>query len=133
MYKKSFASDNYAGVHQDILNALIDVNEYHVPAYGSDDLTQRAIDKFKSYFGQKTEIYFVLNGTAANVLSLQAMTRSYHAVICATTAHIQMDECGAPEKFTGCKLIPLSTTDGKLTVATVKSCLARLGDQHDAG
>lgn|SRR3990167_11209263 len=133
MNKKSFASDNYAGIHPEILAAIQSANQGHVAAYGGDAETVRAESQFKTIFGDDTDVYFVFNGTAANVLSLQALTRSYHAVICADTAHIQMDECGAPEKFTGCKLIPLSTTDGKLTVATVKSCLARLGDQHDAG
>lgn len=130
MHNKSFASDNYAGVHPDILNALIETNKFHVPSYGGDELTERAINKFKMLFGQDADIYFVLNGTAANVLSLQAMTRSYHAVICAATAHIQMDECSAPEKMTGCKLILVPTSDGKLSVDLVKQYLVRLGDQH---
>lgn len=130
MHRKSFASDNYAGMHPDILKAITDANVHHVPAYGGDDETARAINKFKELFGEEASVYFVLNGTAANVLSLQAMTRSYHSVICAETAHIQMDECGAPEKMTGCKLMLVSTTDGKLTVSTIKRHLARVGDQH---
>lgn len=130
MNKKSFASDNYAGVHIDILDAIIAANKDHVPAYGSDEITSRAQEQFKKYFGQGVEIFFVLNGTAANVLSLQAMTSSYQAVICTDTAHIQMDECGAPEKFIGCKLMPVPTSDGKLTVAAIQSHLARVGDQH---
>src|SRR3990167_1668475 len=109
MSKISFASDNYAGIHPDIMNAINHANQHHVPAYGNDEETARAIHIFKKYFGDDAEIFFVLNGTAANVLSLQAMTRSYHAVICAATAHIQMDECGAPEKMTGCKLMLVPT------------------------
>lgn len=130
MNKKSFASDNYAGVHTDILDAIIAANKDHVPAYGSDEITSCAHDQFKKHFGNDVEIFFVLNGTAANVLSLQAMAQSYHGVICADTAHIQMDECGAPEKFTGCKLVPVPTSDGKLTVSAIQSTLARIGDQH---
>jgi threonine aldolase len=130
MHKKSFASDNYAGIHHEILNAIIAANIYHVPAYGSDAETTRATQQFKEHFGEDSEVYFVFNGTAANVLSLQAMTRSYHAVLCASTAHIQMDECGAPEKISGCKLITMPTTDGKLTVNVIKQHLARMGDQH---
>jgi len=87
-------------------------------------------DLAKKYFGNDAEIYFVLNGTAANVLSLQSMMRSYHAVICADTSHIQMDECGAPEKIVGCKLITVPTKDGKLTPQKLKEYLARVGDQH---
>ncbi len=130
MNKISFASDNYAGIHPDILNALNNANHHHVPSYGSDEETNRAIQLFKKYFGHDTEIFFVFNGTAANVLSLQAMTRSYHSVICADTAHIQMDECGAPEKLTGCKLMLVPTTNGKLTIDLIRQHLARVGDQH---
>lgn len=130
MTKISFASDNYAGIHPDIMNALIHANRQHVPSYGHDEETARAIRLFKKYLGEDAEIYFVFNGTAANVLSLQAMTRSYHSVICAETAHIQMDECGAPEKMTGCKLMLVPTKDGKLTVDLIQQHLARVGDQH---
>lgn len=130
MNKRSFASDNYAGIHAEIITAIQTANREHATAYGGDVETSHAVSKFKAYFGDDADIYFVFNGTAANVLSLQAMTRSFHAIICADTAHIQVDECGAPEKFTGCKLMPVATTDGKLTVNAIKSCLSRQGDQH---
>ena len=115
MHKKSLASDNHAGIHPDILQAIQDANCHHVPAYGEDVYTASAIEAFKKHFGADVDVHFVFNGTAANVLSLQAMTRSYHAVICADTAHIHIDECGAPEKFTGCNLLLVPTDDGKLT------------------
>lgn len=130
MNSKTFASDNYAGIHPDILQAIIDANKHHMPAYGSDDYTIKAVDKFKEHFGDDIDVFFVLNGTGANVTSLASINRSYHAVICAETAHIQVDECGAPEKFTGSKLLLVPTQDGKLSVDNIKRYLLRVGDQH---
>jgi len=86
--------------------------------------------KFREHFGADTEVFVVFNGTGANVLSLQALTRPYHAVICAASAHIYTDECGAPEKFTGCKLIPMQAPDGKLTVEMVQHAYHGIGDEH---
>src|SRR5207302_1665452 len=85
---------------------------------------------FEKQFGSDIEVFFVFNGTAANVLSLTALTRSFHAVICTEAAHIYNDECGAPEKFTGCKLIPIAAPDGKLTLESVRSAYHGIGDQH---
>jgi|SRR5579885_1105063 threonine aldolase len=130
MNKTSFASDNYAGIHPDILKAIADANDGHVPAYGGDHYTARAIDKFHEQFGNDIEVYFVFNGTAANVTSLSALMRSYHAVICAEKAHIQVDECGAPEKNSGSKLLLVPTADGKITVDKILPHLERAGDQH---
>ena len=127
---RSFASDNNAGVHAEVLKALADANQGHVVGYGDDPYTASAVEAFKKYFGKDVEVFFVFNGTAANVLSLKALTESYHAVICTETAHIHTDECGAPEKFTGCKLITLPAPDGKLTVEAVKSAYHGIGDQH---
>lgn len=129
-HKKSFASDNNAGIHPKILKAISDANQGHVVGYGDDEYTAQAIQKFKEHFGQQIEVFFVFNGTGANVLSLQAMTDSYNAVICAQSSHLNVDECGAPEKFTGCKLITVPTPDGKLTVDLVKPYLHGFGDQH---
>lgn len=98
--------------------------------YGDDSYTQSAIRKFEEHFGPDIQVFFVFNGTAANVLGLKALTDSYHAVICSEAAHIYTDECGAPEKFTGCKLIPLPTADGKLTVELVQRAYHGIGDQH---
>ena len=127
---RSFASDNNAGIHPQILKAIASVNLGHVVGYGDDHYTQSAIMKFHEHFGPDIEVFFVFNGTAANVLGLKALAESYHAVICAESAHIYTDECGAPEKFTGSKLLPIPTADGKLTVESVRHAYHGLGDQH---
>jgi threonine aldolase len=127
---RSFASDNNAGVHSKVLQAIAAVNRGHVVGYGDDTYTEAAVRKFKQHFGSDIEVFIVFNGTAANCLSLKAMTESYQAVICAEAAHIYTDECGAPEKFTGCKLIPVPTSDGKLTVESVRHSYHGIGDQH---
>lgn len=127
---RSFASDNNAGVHPVILDAIAAANRGHVVGYGDDPFTESAIATFRKHFGRDVEVFFVFNGTAANVLGLRALTESYHAVLCAEAAHIYTDECGAPEKFTGCKLIPIAAPDGKLTVESVQSAYRGIGDQH---
>ena len=127
---RSFASDNNAGVHPEILKAIASVNEGHVVGYGADPYTADMVRTFRKHFGADAEVFVVFNGTGANCLSLQALTRSYQAVICAASAHIYTDECGAPEKFAGCKLIPLTTPDGKLTVEMVQHAYHGVGDEH---
>ncbi len=128
--KRSFASDNNAGVHREVMEAVARANEGHVVGYGDDPYTESAAAKFREHFGNDVEVFFVFNGTAANVLGLKALTQSYHAVICTEAAHIYTDECGAPEKFTGCKLLPIVAPDGKLTVESIKSAYHGIGDQH---
>ena len=127
---RSFASDNNAGIHPEVLKAIAAANEGHVVGYGDDPYTESAIRKFHEHFGSDIAVFFVFNGTAANVLGLKALTDSYHAVICTEAAHIYNDECGAPEKFTGCKLIPIPTSDGKLTVEMIGHAYHGIGDQH---
>lgn len=127
---RSFASDNNAGIHPQVLSAIMAANHGHAVGYGDDPYTRSAIRRFRQHFGPGIEVFFVFNGTAANCLSLKALTESYHAVICSESAHIYTDECGAPEKFTGCKLIPLPTTDGKLTVDSVARVYQGIGEQH---
>lgn len=127
---RSFASDNNAGVHPKIIQAISAVNEGHNVGYGDDPYTKSALGKFREHFGRNTETFVVFNGTAANVLSFAALTSPYHAVICAAAAHIYVDECGAPEKLTGCKLIPITTEAGKLTVEAVSQAYHGIGDQH---
>jgi len=127
---RSFASDNNAGIHPRILGAIAAANHGHVVGYGDDPYTKSAIDRFQQHFGSDIEVFFVFNGTAANCLGLKALTASYNAVICAEGAHIYTDECGAPEKFTGCKLIPIPTSDGKLTLESVSRAYYGIGDQH---
>jgi threonine aldolase len=128
--RRSFASDNNANVHPEVLEAIARANRGHVVGYGDDPYTASAVQKFREHFGADVEVFFVFNGTAANVLSLQALTRPYHAVLCPEISHIYNDECGAPEKFTGCKLIPLPAPDGKLTVTTAAHAYHGIGDQH---
>jgi threonine aldolase len=127
---RSFASDNNAGIHPKILQAIAAANRGHVVGYGDDSYTEAAVGKFKQHFGADIEVFIVFNGTAANCLGLKSLTESFHAVICAEAAHIYTDECGAPEKFTGCKLIPIPTSDGKLTVESVRHAYHGIGDQH---
>lgn len=128
--QRGFASDNNAGIHPDVLAAIQRANVGHVVAYGDDPFTQAAIAKFREQLGDGIEVFFVFGGTGANVLGLQAMTRPFHSVICTETAHVHVDECGAPEKLTGCKLLALPTPDGKLTPDLVRTRLHGFGDQH---
>jgi threonine aldolase len=127
---RSFASDNNAGIHPKVLHAIAAANQGHVVGYGDDLYTEAAVRQFKRHFGGTTEVFFVFNGTAANCLGLKALTESYHAVICAESAHVYTDECGAPAKFTGCQLIAIPTADGKLTVESVSHAYHGIGDQH---
>ena len=127
---RSFASDNNAGIHPEVLKAISATNHGHAVGYGDDPYTNSAVQKFKQHFGDDAEVFIVFNGTAANCLGLKALTHSFHAVICTAVAHIYTDECGAPEKFTGCKLIPIAAADGKLTVESVRHAYHGIGDQH---
>jgi threonine aldolase len=127
---RSFASDNNAGVHPEILAALARVNQGHVVAYGDDPYTRSAVKKFEEHFGSEIAVFFTFNGTGANVLSLQSLTRSFQSVLCSAYAHIYTDECGAPEKHTGCKLIPLPQQDGKITLDSVRHAYHGVGDEH---
>jgi len=130
MSKRSFASDNNSGVHPEILKAISAANDGHVVAYGDDPYTDRAVALFRKHFGKQVEVFFVFGGTGANVLGLKAATEPYHAVVCAETAHINVDECGAPERFTGCKLLDVATSDGKITPEHVKPFLDHIGFEH---
>jgi len=127
---RSFASDNNAGVHPRILRAIAAANKGHVVAYGDDGYTQAAVKKFREHLGKDVAVFFVFGGTGANVLGLKAVTQPYHAIVCAETAHINVDECGAPEKFTGCKLLSVLTKDGKITVDQIKPFLHGVGFEH---
>jgi threonine aldolase len=130
MIKRSFASDNNAGVHPEVIEAIRAANEGHVIAYGDDAFTARAVKLFQKHFGRDVAVYFVFGGTGANVLGLKAITKSHQAVICAETAHVNVDECGAPENFTGCKLLTVSTPDGKLRIEQIKPLLHGIGVEH---
>ncbi len=127
---RGFASDNNAGVHPEILKALGEVNHGHVIAYGDDPYTVNAVASIRKILGEEAEVFFVFIGTAANVLGLSSVTQPYHAVICPETAHINVDECGAPEKFSGCKLLSCDTPDGKLTVDMIAGHMHGIGFEH---
>lgn len=127
--KKSFASDNYSGVHQKILEKIIEVNNGHVSAYGADEITQEAIECFKDIFGD-VEVFFVFNGTGANVLALEGMKARASAVITPENAHIVQDETGAPSKITGMQLLTVPSTDGKLDLEAAKKWLTFKNNFH---
>lgn len=128
---KSFASDNYAGVLPEVMEALQKANNGHARSYGADEVTKRVTDLFKSVFEADVDVFFVFNGTGANVLSISSVTQSYNAVLCADTSHIYNDESSAPETFTGCRFFPLTANDkGKLDVNIINDRLIRKGDVH---
>src|SRR5258708_21932055 len=129
---RGFSSDNNAGVHPELLEAIARVNQGHVVAYGDDASTRSALKKFEEHVGPEIAVFFTFNGTGANVLSLQALTRSFNSVLCSDYAHIYTDECGAPEKHTGCKLIPLPQQNGKITLDSVRHAYHGIGDEHHA-
>lgn len=130
MHQRGFASDNNSGIHPEILKAIEAANSGHSTGYGEDKWTDEAVGLFKKEFGDDTEVFIVLTGTGANILGIQSAVHSFHAVFCAETAHIQVDECGAPEKFVGCKLIPIATKNGKITPEQVKKHLHGFGFEH---
>jgi len=115
MSKRGFASDNNAGIHPSVLLEMSNVNIGHTIGYGDDKYTDEAKALFRQHLGEQAEVYFVFTGTAANVLGITAVTRSWNSIITAFTAHIEQDECGAPEKFSGCKVLTVDTPDGKLS------------------
>ena len=129
---RGFASDNYAGVHPEIMSAMLEVNEGHEVAYGDDVVTARLNAVIREQFGEQATIYPVFNGTGANVTALQACLERWQAVICADTAHIHSDEGGAPEKMAGIKLWTVPTPDGKLTPELIESQMFDIGFVHRA-
>lgn len=128
--QKGFGSDNHAIVHSKIMQAIVECNLGHAPSYGTDSLTEKSLLTIRQHFGESCEAHFVFNGTAANVLALATLVSSYQTVLCSDVAHINVDECGAPEKMIGCKLQPIATVDGKLSVEALSRYLVRRGDQH---
>jgi threonine aldolase len=129
---RGFASDNYSGVHPEVLAAIADANEGHQISYGEDDYTARLQEVCARHFGEGVETYPVFNGTGANVVGLLSMLPRWGAVICAKTAHIHADEGGAPEKVAGIKLLPVPTADGKLTPDLIAEEAWGWGDEHRA-
>lgn len=128
--RKSFGSDNHAGAHDAVVRALARANTADVPGYGDDPWTERAASALRAEFGAQGDIYFVFTGTAANVLGLSLLLRPYEGVICAESAHVNVDECGAPERILGSKLLTVPTPDGKLTPELIGRRLGDRGDEH---
>ncbi|MET8950221.1 threonine aldolase family protein [Streptomyces sp. NPDC004393] len=129
---RGFASDNYAGVHPEILQAIAEANGGHQTSYGDDVYTERLQEVFRDHFGPTAHAHPVVNGTGANVVALQSMTSRWDAVVCAESAHINVDECGAPEKVGGLKLLTVPAWDGKLTPELVDRQAWGFEDQHRA-
>jgi threonine aldolase len=128
--KKGFGSDNHAPVHPQILQSILACNQGHEPSYGTDDLTLDTQKKFQKLFEHPVQTFFVFNGTAANVLALKAICKTYQSVFVSDVSHVNVDECGAPENIGGFKLIPIASHDGKITVEGLEKELKRRGDQH---
>lgn len=126
---KSFASDNYSGIHPDVLKAIQQANTEHEISYGDDFYTDKAFELFSSLFGN-LKVLYAFNGTGANIISLKCCVLPFQAVVCAETAHINSDECGAPTQQIGCSLLTLPTTDGKLTPELIEPLLVRKGNVH---
>ena len=129
---RGFASDNYSGIHPEVLEAIADANDGHQVAYGDDAYTARLQEVMASHFGEGVEAFPVFNGTGANVLSLQSMLPRWGAVVSAGTAHIHVDEGGAPERVAGIKLLTVPTDDGKLTPELIDREAWGWGDEHRA-
>ncbi len=128
--KRGFGSDNHSGASPEVLKAIAEANVDHALAYGDDEYCARVGELFKQTFGEQASVYLVFNGTGANVLNIDAMCRSHNAVVCAETAHINVDECGAPQRIVGCRLLTVPTPDGKLTPEQVKTQLHGFGFEH---
>jgi threonine aldolase len=128
--KRSFLSDNNAPVAPEIVEAILRANVGDAPAYGSDEWTARATERFRAHFGPRTETYFAFNGTGANVVALSALLQPWQAVLCPASAHLHTDECGALERFAGSKVIPIPTEDGKLRPADLEPYLHAEKEVH---
>lgn len=129
---KSFGSDNHAGAHQAVVDAVIAANTGDATAYGEDEWTRQATAKLRELFQAEGDVFFVFNGSAANILGLSLLLRRYEAVICAESAHIHTDECGAAEQVLGTKLLTVPSPDGKITPAGIARHLRGRGDEHHA-
>jgi threonine aldolase len=129
--EQQFASDNYAGICPEALAAMVEANAGHATAYGEDAWTAKAADAFRELFEMDCDVFFVFNGTAANSLALASLCQSYHSVICTQSAHVETDECGAPEFFSnGSKLLTAPSADGKLTADAIRALATGRTDIH---
>lgn len=130
--RRGFASDNHAGVHPEVLAAIAAANVGHAPAYGADRWTEAARECFRRHLGPDADAHPVFNGSGANLACLDAVTRPHEAAICAATAHMNVDECGAPERIAGTKLLTVATEHGKLAPEHLARWESRRGDEHFA-
>lgn len=128
----SLGSDNHTAVHPRILSAIADVNSGCAPSYGTDSVTTAAVQIFKRHFGEHIDVHFCFNGTAANVLALAPLFKPHHSILASEHAHINVDECSAPERHLGLKIISIRNTNGKLTPELLEPHLVHRGDQHFA-
>jgi threonine aldolase len=129
MIQRALSSDNWAGVHPEVIAAIAAANEGHAPSYGEDSYTKSVAGKIGDILGAE-EVFFVFMGTGANVLGLESIARSHNGIICATTAHIYTSECAAPEKYIGCKLLTIDAPDSKITKEQIGDHLHHLGNEH---
>jgi threonine aldolase len=129
--RKSFGSDNHAGAHPAVLQAIMDANSGDAVAYGADEWTDRATAQLREIFGAE-DAFLVLNGSGANILGLSVLLRRHEAVICADSAHINTDECGSAERLLGTKLLAVPAVDGKITPELIAERLSGRGDDHRA-
>jgi threonine aldolase len=127
--RRALSSDNWAGVHPEVLAAIAAVNVGHAPSYGHDPYTRSVVEKLRDALGAD-EVFLVFTGTGANVIGLQSITQSHNAVICASTAHVFTSECGAAEKHIGCKLLSVPTSNGKITPQGIAEHLHNIGYDH---
>ncbi len=128
--KRGFGSDNHSGICPEVLDAIVRVNQEHALAYGDDEYCAATEERFREQFGVQARVFFAFNGTGCNTLCIDAMVHSHEAVVCAETAHINVDECGAPQRIVGCRLLTVDTPDGKLTPELVKTRLHGFGFEH---
>jgi threonine aldolase len=129
--RRQFASDNYSGICPEAWTALEDANRGHARSYGDDVYTAHAADLIREVFETNCEVFFVFNGTAANSLALASLCQSYHSIMCSEIAHVETDECGAPEFFSnGTKVLLLPSKDGKLAPAAIEQTVKRRTDIH---
>ncbi len=127
---KGFASDNNSGISPEVLKKIKNVNSGHAIGYGDDQYTAKAVELIRNHFGANSEPYFVFTGTGANVLGIATSIRPFHSVFCAESSHIQVDECGAVERFAGCKLIPIPTPNGKLNPEMLEKHMVGFNFEH---
>lgn len=128
--KINFASENFSGVQEDMIKALIAANTGNAPSYGNDPVTQLAKQRFKETFGDNIEVYFTFNGTGANNFGLSCVLQKYHSIFCTNVSHLYVDESTATETFTGCRIYPVHSLNGKMVIDGLRRSIKRIGDVH---